>query len=77
MERRIGTQEPNGTKIRCLCIPFIVPTFVHECLVKKKTVVEESFENDLYARSRRSKVKAEWNNHEKRYMFLRMRVAMD
>lgn len=44
MERRIGTQEPNETK---MSIPFTVPTFVHVCLVKKKNVVasfEESFE---------------------------------
>lgn len=57
MERRIGTQEPNETK---MSIPFTVPTFVHECLVKKRCrEFEESFENDLYVQSRTNKVKAE------------------
>lgn len=73
MERRIGTQEPNGTK---MSIPFTVPTFVHVCLVKKKTLsrVSKKVSNEQ-SESRTMNVTTKF---QERYMFLLcMRVAMD
>lgn len=72
MERRIGTQEPNGTK---MSIPFTV-TFVHVCLVKKKTLsrVSKKVSNEQ-SESRTMNVTTKF---QERYMFLLcMRVAMD
>lgn len=45
MERRIGTQEPNETK---MSIPFTVPTFVHECLVKNVVASSKKVSRMIY-----------------------------